>query len=151
MLNTMFEWLGHARYNATPPSTQTGQPVELQCDAQGNLSVNVAAYGSSNWYDSSGLRAQGIIATAPARLASFHASNENRSAKMWLMLFNKASLPNTGDIPVYQIPMLAGWDFTMNLRAPRLFGAGISWGASSTAGSYTAAPSALFWLNVEYI
>lgn len=43
ILGTIFQWLGYAIYNVNPPAAVNGQPCPLQCDASGNLLVNVAA------------------------------------------------------------------------------------------------------------
>jgi len=44
--DTIFQWMGFTRYNATPPTTATQGVQELQSDEHGNLKVTVADAGS---------------------------------------------------------------------------------------------------------
>jgi hypothetical protein len=151
MLATMFQFLGFARYNTTPPTTLNGQPTELQCDAQGNLNVNLAGYGGSAaslWFDGMGF--QGIAKNAPGKLGTVYASNEGSAGKVWLMIFDKPTNPANGDVPKVQLPLAAGEDKLWPFRQPRAFALGIVWGVSSTPGVYTALTTAQVWMNVEY-
>src|SRR5690349_20714494 len=109
MLNTIFQFLSFARYNLRPPTTQNGQPTELQCDGQGSLHVNIAGYGGTipfQWVDA-GLGAQGLIKGGPGKVGTIYASNEAASGKVWLMIFDKATNATAGDAPKFQIPLPA--------------------------------------------
>jgi hypothetical protein len=54
LLGTIFQWLGYAVYNATPPVATSGSNVPLQSDVNGNLLVNVAGLGGGGSLSPSG-------------------------------------------------------------------------------------------------
>jgi hypothetical protein len=153
MLNTLFQFLAFARFNPSAPTVQSGQPAELQCDALGNLNVNIAGYGGTlapQWADPLQLGYQGVAKNAAGKLGTIYGSNEASTGKVWLMVFDKATYAVQGDVPKFQIPLAAGQDRLWLLRQPRPFANGIVWGVSSTPGVYTPATTAVVWTNFEF-
>jgi hypothetical protein len=48
ILSTIFQWLGYAQYNASPPVATSGQVVPLQADIFGNLLVSILGAAGPN-------------------------------------------------------------------------------------------------------
>ena len=104
---TIFNWLGLARYNAVLPSAANGQAVELQSTNQGALRVNVEnttaiAYGNAgSWVfnpNTSGtLIASGLLVSGAANLGflDFYIGTGSTT----IMVFDAVTLPTNGTAP----------------------------------------------------
>lgn len=47
LLQSIFQWLGFAQYNSSPPVAVDGQPIPIQADANGNILVSVLGAGGA--------------------------------------------------------------------------------------------------------
>lgn len=104
---TIFNWLGLARYNAVLPSAANGEAVELQATNRGALRVNVenatacAGDGVGTWVfnpNTSGtLIASGLLVNGAANLGflDFYIGTGNTT----IMVFDATSLPANGTAP----------------------------------------------------
>jgi hypothetical protein len=104
---TIFNWLGLARYNAVLPSAANGEAVELQATNRGVLRVNVenasaVAYGNAGTWvfnpNTGGtLIASGLLVTGAANLGGIDLYIGTGSTTV--MLFDATSLPANGTAP----------------------------------------------------
>lgn len=103
---TIFNWLGLARYNAVLPSAANGEAVELQATNRGALRVNVenasaVAYGGSGTWvfnpTNGTLIASGLLVNGAANLGfiDFYIGTGSTT----IMLFDATSLPANGTAP----------------------------------------------------
>ncbi|HYM97648.1 MAG TPA: hypothetical protein VET26_10115 [Candidatus Sulfotelmatobacter sp.] len=102
-----------------------------------NVSANLAAVS-------------GTAKAASGQLFGLFATNRNAAVR-YLMVFDQPGAPNTGSAPVFEFPVSAITSTTAvgtlalgsNFFAPGwTFSNGITWGFSSTSGTYTAATAA---------
>jgi hypothetical protein len=113
---TIFKWLGLARYNAVLPSVANGEAVELQATNRGVLRVNVdnvtdvAAGNAGTWVfspNTSGtLIASGLLVTGAANLGAVDVYVKTGGTT--LMVFDATSLPANGTAPKLRIYLPAG-------------------------------------------
>ena len=104
---TIFNWLGLARYNAVLPSAANGQAVELQSTNQGALRVNVEnttaiAYGNAgSWVfnpNTGGtLIASGLLVSGAANLGAIELFIGTGGTT--IMVFDAVTLPTNGTAP----------------------------------------------------
>ena len=159
---TIFNWLGHGRYNTTSPVLTPASTGELQLDAAGNLKVTVvptasvspnlsspAGNSTTRWSDPTGLAAKGQVSSAASMLYRAMGANEG-GAKRWIMVFDATSAPTEGAVPVFAIPVVEGGSFVLDLPRGRRFDKGVAWAASSQPGALAFDGAAKVWLNAEY-
>jgi hypothetical protein len=145
-LQTVFNWLPKLR---APDNSL----LDAKCDAAGNLQVSVAANTSATttWVDPANgapLVASRIIAAAPKKLWRVTGTNEG-SSERWVMIFASATVPGNGAEPVLAYRVPAGGFFADEMPRAKSFSSGISWAASSTAGTLTIDSGATFRMNFE--
>lgn len=102
---------------------------------------------SSTMYSAGGTTVSAAVKASAGRLFSVHARISHATAAgAWLMLFDKASAPAGGDTPVWRCWIQANTATNISAEAGRdffgpqglAFAAGLSWGVSTTAATYTA-------------
>lgn len=149
--DTIFQWLGLARYNGALPSLVDGSTGELQCDAHGRLRVVTLEEdaGATDWTDATALGASGTIRGSKGVLYQVFGSNEGAN-KRWLQLFDATTTPTNGTIPRFVIPVDPAKTFSFALGHGRPFALGIRWAVSSTAATLTLDSGATFWVNAEH-
>jgi len=113
---TIFKWLGLARYNAVLPSAANGEAVELQATNRGALRVNVenatdVAYGNAGTWvfqpNTSGtLVASGLLVNGAANLGGLDVYVKTGGTT--LMVFDAAALPSNGTAPKLRVYLQAG-------------------------------------------
>ena len=92
--------------------------------------------------------AAGVVSATPATLALVTGFN-NGAAARYFQVFDKATAPAGGDVPVQSFLVGVGANFSYapsGLLAP--LGVGLSWGVSSTPNTFTASAE-LFWVHAE--
>lgn len=146
---TIFNWLGLARYNAVLPSAANGQAVELQSTNQGALRVNVenasaVAYGNSgSWVfnpNTGGtLIASGLLVSGAANLGFLDFFIGTGSTT--IMVFDSVTLPVDGTAPKLRLSAAAGpanlWKSFRDAGNGIDFSLGVFVACSSTAGTLT--------------
>lgn len=149
-LDQVFRWLGYGQYRSSPQPISDGDVAPLLIDNLGRLVTVAQSSGSSGtvWYKSGAIVKSGIIKASPGGLFTFFGSNEDTS-KIWLMIFDSATVPANGAIPEFNIPVDPLKPFSLDLARPKPFTSGISFAASSTAATLTLVTSNSVWLNAE--
>lgn len=152
-LTTIFTFLSHARHNATPPTLADGEARELQLASDGSLKVSlsdVSTVTPHTWVDTGGHVSQLLIKATPGTLFEFSGTNEGDD-KIWIMVFDAASLPVNGSTPTLQGGVEAGSTFAWEYANGRVFTTGIYAVASSTSSTLTYASSAEIFGNAEIL
>lgn len=98
--------------------------------------------GLQSWYATVSASAK----ATPGRVFSLYGFNANAAVR-YLQLFDKASAPASGDVPIGEWALAAsGGDRIVGMEAFTVEGItlakGVAWGISTTRGSYTAATAA---------
>ena len=152
--DTIFKFLGLARYNATPPSLTDGANCEAQCDSSGRLLVNPGAINTT-WADGGTAAAEKVVKAAPGKLWQIFGRNTGGSDK-YIFIFNHAasggSRPSNGSTAALFVPVKvkAGEAFSITLDRARTFSTGLYWGASSTDATFTYESGATLVVSAEY-
>lgn len=101
----------------------------------------------STLYSAGGTTVSASVKASAGRLFSVHARISHATAAgAWLMLFDKASAPAGGDTPIWRCWVQVNTATNISAEAGRdffgpqglAFAAGLSWGVSTTAATYTA-------------
>ena len=152
--DTVFKFLGLARYNTVTPALSNGQTSEWQCDAQGRLLVNNQSIATV-WNDAGAAAAEKLIKSQAGKFYSVRGRNTGGSTR-YLFLFNHAaaggSRPvngSTGEL-FFPIAVAAGASFEFAIERARAFATGLYWGVSSTDSTFTYDAAATFRVAVEY-
>ena len=140
-----------AAYNYTFDGT-SHQP--LKADGQQALIATVtdpaitgAPPAASSLYSAGGTTVSANVKASAGRLFSVHARISHATAAgAWLMLFDKASAPAGGDTPFWRCWIQVNTATNISAEAGRdifgpqgfAFANGLSWGVSTTPGTYTA-------------
>lgn len=148
---SVFNFLGQARYWISPPPVADGASSELQCDSRGRLLVNVAASvdpgatGTRTFYstDSAGASA-GLIAGQAKDLVEIVAQNMTGNVR-FLQIFNRTLAPSAGQEPdvVYRVEA-NGFINRGYQSLPRRFAAGIFWVISTDHDTYVTTTDKFF-------
>lgn len=152
--DTIFKFLGLARYNATAPTLTNGASSELQVDSTGRLLVNTGAI-STTWADGGAAAAEKVVKASAGKLWQIFGRNTGASAQ-WIFIFNHAasgaSRPANGSTAALFTPVrvAAGESFAIVLDRPRAFATGLYWGISSTDATFTYASGGTFVVAAEY-
>lgn len=81
-------------------------------------------------------------------------SNLNSSSTRYFQLFNQTTSPTTGNVPVLQLPIPVGSTigFGQDIFGGTGFplSTGVTWGVSTTAGTYTAAATSDSTLSIRW-
>jgi hypothetical protein len=158
-VQTIFKWLGLARYNATRDTFTDGDACEMQCDQYGNLKVAIADDGASTttWdvlptVAPIGVDEGLVYSGAGKRVMSAYGLNYGAD-KIYLMFFDAIAQPSASAVPfLAPLPIEAGAAFSISFpRGSKEFSsAGIYWVASSTANVLTNLSTATLAIEVEY-
>ena len=149
-LDTVFKFVGYARYNTITPSLTTGQTSEWQCDANGRLLVNQQATNTV-WTDAAASKSELVVKNGSGKIYKLLVSNSGGSTR-YLYLFNATARPSngaTGELFV-PIPLTAGAFQQITFERPRAFGTGLYWGVSSTHGTFTYDSGGTLLTSIEY-
>lgn len=150
---TVFNWLGLGRYNATLPTITTGSTGEMQLNQRGLLRVVTATEdaGMLSWNDpdASGYDIRKLVKAMPGRMVCCYGANED-TFTMWLMLFDAIDLPGNGLKPWWQVRLDAGQSVQFVPARPRACPLGIAWAASTTSGTLTLPNDAKFCVTIGY-
>ena len=148
--DTIFKFLGRARYNTITPNLANGDSCEAQCDANGRLLVNTGALNTL-WSDGGISAAERSIKSAPGRLYQVFGRNVGGSDR-YLFFYNATARPSNGSTAHIFTPIkiAAGESFTLYLDRPRSFSVGLYWVISSSDGTLTFDAAATFQISAEY-
>lgn len=155
VLDSVFKWLAHARYNVTTPTYSDGDQAELQTTSSGRLKVDAvlgADDGAKLWSLSGAATSERIVKASSGKLFRVLASNPGASVA-YLFLYNSATRPTNGSTAaiVPPIAIAAGSDATVDLQIdPYDCTVGIYWGASSTHDDFTYDNTATLLVSVRY-
>lgn len=153
-IDTIFKFLGHARYNAITPSLTSGETVEAQCDERGRLLVSTEPI-NTQWADSGVATAERVVKGSPGKLHMIFGRNVG-SSDGYVFVFNHAAAgagrPANGSAAYLFLPIKVGTGegFSIELPRARGFSQGLYWGVSSTDSTFTFASSARFTISTEY-
>lgn len=92
---------------------------------------------------------RGVTKSAAAYLLQVDVMND-QAALQYFQVFNKATAPNAGDVPVYCIGVPAGTRQVGTPSRPRYLSAGLAWAWSTTKGVLTL-PAAQGQAQLEYV
>lgn len=152
VLDSIFDWLGHARYNATAPTAADGEQVELQCTKDGRLKVDIASTGATVWSSPGAATSERIVKASSGTIYRLMVSNSGGS-DVFLFLCNASARPVDGStaeiVPPLKIPAGGSGEIDFELR-PYNATAGVYWGASSTHGTFTYSAGATLLVATEY-
>jgi hypothetical protein len=153
-LDTVFKFIGLARYNTITPALSNGQTSEFQCDASGRLLVNPLSPATS-WSDSGAVTSERVVKASAGKLYQVIGRNTGGAAK-YLFLFNHAaaggSRPSNGSTAELFVPIKvdAGQSFSLTIERSRAFATGLYWGVSSTDATFTYDSGGTFAVSAEY-
>ncbi len=153
-LDTVFKFIGLARYNTVTPALTNGQTSELQCGSDGRLLVNTQATNTV-WSDAGASTSEKVIKASAGKVYQIFGRNTGATAK-YIFIFNHAasggSRPtNTSTAEMFvPIKVNAGESFSLELPRPRSFATGLYWGISSTDASFTYDSGGTFTVAAEY-
>ncbi len=109
---------------------------------------NVRIVGPEHWDNAVALTAGRVVAAFPA--VFYVAVGSNDGPDQWIQLFDKASAPSAGAVPIMQMKVSAGMPFYFDYPPyGRRMSLGIWVGNSTTASLYTAGAANLI-LDVGY-
>lgn len=156
-IGQIFNFLAGGAFNTAPTPLQSGSGGPLLCDQYGRLVVTtnvpngpvVNSAGQMLWSDSSAYAGTGVIKGSACTLYQLVFQNDT-VATSWVQLFDKASAPLGGDVPKYTFKAPTTGAGQIVFPNGRAFALGLSWGISSTGGTFTAAGSPLGWVNAQY-
>jgi Tfp pilus assembly protein PilX len=148
--DTIFKFIGNARYNTITPTLTSGQLAEPQCDQAGRLLVSTQPINTS-WSDGGTSAATRTVKSAAGKVYQLLGRNVGASDR-YLFFYNAASKPADGSTAHLFVPLKvkAGEAFTLAFSRARPFSVGLCWVASSTDGSLTYDGAALFQVTAEY-
>jgi hypothetical protein len=155
----IFRWLGHGRYNATPPALADGEVREMQLDDAGNLKVNLSvgtvtageAAAASN-AQTTAPASTGVIKSSAGSLLMISGWNESGDDR-YLVLCDAVTAPadttatTTTAFKIFKVP--AGSVFSFVPPRGLVFATGISWVCSTTRATLTR--SSDFYLVAQYL
>lgn len=148
--DSIFKFTTLLRRSVTPPSPADGTLQEMLCDGAGRLLVNADATGTL-WQDAGAAAASRTVKGSAGKLYQMFGYNSGGS-DVWLFIFNAIAVPGNGSTAELFTPIkiAAGTHFALDLIRPRDFITGLTWAASSTAGTFTAAGSSTLLVSAEY-
>jgi hypothetical protein len=151
-LDTVFKYVGLARYNSITPSLTNGAASEFQCDSEGRLLVN-SQVATTSWNDAGTPAAERVVKSASGKFYQMIVHNTGASTR-WLFVFNATARPSNGSSGEMFTPIkvLAGEyaSLTVDRDRARAFATGLYWGASSTDSTFTYDAAATFANATEY-
>lgn len=153
-LDTVFKFVGHARFNTLTPSLTNGETCEAQCDERGRLLVSTQPINTL-WADGGIAAAERVVKGTSGKLHQIFGRNVGGDDK-FIFVFNHPSAgagrPADGATAHLFVPIKvsAGASFSLDLPRVRPFSVGLYWGVSSTDGSFTYDASATFEVSAEY-
>lgn len=152
VLDSVFKWLGHARYNATAPTLTDGSQGELQCTKDGRLKVDIASTGATVWSSPGAATSERVVKASTGTIYRLMLTNTGAS-DVHVFLFNAAARPLNGStaeiVPPLKLTPGGSGEIDFELR-PFAASVGIYWGASSTAGTFTYDSGATILVATEY-
>jgi hypothetical protein len=112
------------------------------------IAVSLSPAASSSWTVYVEDDAQTPFFGSATVIRSAFVANNGASDRWW-MVFNTASVPANGTVPVFAVRVAAG----EQLRIPMdyRFATGVTWQVSSTSATLTADTAATFGVKLEYI
>lgn len=152
--DTIFKFIGLARFNTITPSLTNGQTSELQCDERGRLLVSTQPVNTL-WSDGGIAASERVVKGTAGKLHQIFGRNTGGADK-YIFLFNHAtsglSRPANGSTAHLFVPVKvkAGEAFSIELPRARGFSVGLYWGVSSTDGSFTYDAAATFEVSAEF-
>lgn len=152
--DTIFKFIGLARFNTITPSLANGQTSELQCDDRGRLLVSTEPV-STLWSDGGISAAERVVKNTAGKLHQVFGRNTGGADK-YIFFFNHAasggSRPTNGSTAHIFVPVKvkAGEAFSIELPRARAFSIGLYWGVSSTDASFTYDATGTFEVSAEY-
>jgi hypothetical protein len=149
-LDTVFKYIGYARYNTVTPALSSGQTSELQCDATGRLLVNNLTIDTL-WNDAGAAAAERIVKSSAGKVYQIFGRNTGVATK-YFFLFNANARPSNGSTGELFVPLKvdAGQTFVLTVERFRSFTTGLYWGVSSTDGTFTYDAAGAFCVATEY-
>ena len=149
-LDTIFKFIGYARYNAITPNAANGEAVELQCGPDGRLLVSTEPINTT-WADGGAAAATKTVKAAAGKLHQVFGRNTGGSDR-FIFFYNATAKPSDGSTAHIFVPVKvkAGEAFSIELPRPRAFSVGLCWAASSTDNSLTYDAAGSFQVSAEY-
>lgn len=155
-LDTVFKFIGFARYNSITPALTNGDTSELQCDPQGRLLVNGQVTNTS-WSDAGTPTSERVVKNGAGKVYQIIGRNTGGSTK-YIFIFNHAqsgvSRPANGSTAEMFLPIkvLSGEAFSLTVDRDRArsFATGLYWGVSSTDSTFTYDATGTFAVASEY-
>ncbi len=152
--DTIFKFLGRARYNTITPSAASGELVEAQCDANGRLLVSTQPI-NSNWQDAGVATSERVVKASAGKIHQIFGRNTGGADK-YIFIFNHnaggGSRPVDGSTAEIFVPIRvkAGEFFSIDVVRPRAFSVGLYWAISSTDATFTYDATGTFVVTAEY-
>lgn len=152
--DTIFKFIGRARFNTITPSLANGESCEAQCDSSGRLLVSTEPVNTS-WADAGAVAPERVIKATSGKLHQIFGRNTGASDK-YLFIFNHnasgAGRPADGSTAEMFAPIKvkAGEAFSISLDRARAFATGLYWAASSTDETFTYDATGTFAISAEY-
>jgi hypothetical protein len=137
LLEKVFPWLGHGRYEASPTAVSVGQVKALLIDSIGRLRVIAeTAAVSVSYHDTVEPDDKAEIKSTPGSLHEIWGFNDGAET-IYLQVHDSSGEPDEDTVPVLVFKLSPGAHFSWGLKGPRAFSNGIYWATSSTPGGYT--------------
>lgn len=152
--DTIFKFIGRARFNTITPSLANGESCEAQCDSSGRLLVSTQPVNTL-WADAGAVASERVIKATSGKLHQLFGRNTGASDK-YLFIFNHASSgtgrPADGSTAEMFVPVRikAGEAFSIELPRAREFATGLYWAVSSTDATFTYDAAGTFAVSAEY-
>jgi hypothetical protein len=149
-LDTVFKFIGYARYNSVTPALSSGQASELQCDSAGRLLVNNLNIDTL-WNDAGAAASERVVKGGTGKVYQIFGRNTGASTK-YIFLFNANARPANGSTGELFVPLRveAGQTFVLTVERFRAFTTGLYWGVSSTDATFTYDATGAFCVATEY-
>lgn len=154
-LDTVFKFIGLARFNVVTPALTNGQTSEFQCDSSGRLLVNAQA-SNTYWSDGGVATSERVVKNTAGRVHQIFGRNTGVTDRYVFVFNHNASgagaRPANGSTAHLFVPVKvkAGEAFSIDLDRSRAFATGLYWGASSTDATFTYDGTATFEIAAEY-
>lgn len=139
LLDRVFPWLGHGRYQSAPTPASEGAVKELLIDAVGRLQVALSAAAPAGVVAVRQLTAanEGALkAAGPGSLVEVALWN-NGAVALWFQVHDKSAAVTGGDACVDQVMVPAGGAIGWRPAVPVAAATRLRWAASTTPGTCT--------------
>lgn len=138
LLDRIFPWLGHGRYQASPPTLVDQAVAAFRLDALGRLLVTFEGEAAIAWTQVSSTGTYAVVRSSAGIVGGLYAASLVED-DTYLQLFNLAAGPPAGGAtPAHVFPLVAGGVVSIEVLAGLSFSTGCVWAISSTPTTYTA-------------